>query len=153
MTTPPTLQAFGGAVRVTCFPGNPPTVTSVGPVTLVPRIAVTAFTKSVSDATAVLGSSALQGLENSIGWAIDETSTVSTAGPSLPSPSAVLRKRTMSSSSLSQPAGTVMDTGTGKASEVTYLPALSVAESVSCTGNGLALGEDVLASPVAGGCE
>jgi len=36
---------------------------------------------------------------------------------------------------------------------VTYLPASRVAESVPSTGNGLALGEDLLASPAAGGCE
>jgi len=44
----------------------------------------------------------------------------------------------------------VTDTGTGKGSEVTYLPASSVAVASPSAGNGLALGAESLASLAAG---
>src|SRR4051794_25286774 len=137
MTTPlPPLQLtlFAGADRVTCLPFSPPSVTSFGPVALGPRIAATAFTKSSTDVTLVPGSSVEHGSENSSG----ESSRARVAGPSLPKPSAVLRKTTYApGSSLFHPAGTVTDTETGKGSEVTYLPASSVAVSSPSAGNGL----------------
>src|SRR5664279_946837 len=118
--SPAPLQAFGGAVRVTCFPGNPPTVTSLGPMTVTPRSAATAATKSLGDA-GVESSTSWHGSVNTSG----ERTRASTAGPSLPIPSAVLRNTANSpGSSLTQLAGRVTDTGIGKGSEVTYLPAL-----------------------------